>query len=71
MQDRLFDDHRVEIDDDHDPYREYRRQAAAIAKEYGVSADEAFSLILSRGSEWAARRALDQRWWFEGDAEAA
>jgi hypothetical protein len=72
MQDRLFDDHhRVEIDDDHDPYREYRHQAAAIAEEYEIPADEAFSLILSRGSAWAARRALDQRWWFEDDAEAA
>lgn len=71
MQKRLFDDQRVEIDDSYDPYEEYRRQAVAIAGEYDVSVDEAFDLIMSRGSEWAARRALDQRWWFEDDAEAA
>jgi hypothetical protein len=71
MQERLFNDHRAEIDDDHDPYEEFRHQAAAIAEEYEVSAEEAFDLILSRGSAQAARRALDQRWWLEGDAEAA
>jgi hypothetical protein len=71
MQERLFNDHRAEIDDDHDPYEDWRRQAAAIAGEYDVSAEEALDLILSRGSDRAARRALDQRWWLEDDAEAA
>ena len=71
MQERLFNDHRAEIDDSHDPYEEFRQQAASIAGDYEVSADEAFDLILSRGSEHAARRALDQRWWLEDDAEAA
>lgn len=72
MQERLFEQEMtVEFDDDFDPYAEWREQAQKIAADYGVSAEEAFELILSRGSEFAARRALDQRWWFEDDAEAA
>ena len=71
MQESLFEEAAtVDFDDDHDPYAEWREQAKAIAAEYGISNEEALDLIVARGSEAGARRALDQRWWFE-DADAA
>ncbi|MFN8159804.1 MAG: hypothetical protein U0R52_02000 [Solirubrobacterales bacterium] len=71
MQERLFKNQQAEIDDSHDPYEELRQKATALADEYDVDADHVLDLILSRGSERAARRALEQRWWLSDNAEAA
>lgn len=72
MQERLFSEEAtVEFDENHDPYAEWREQAKRIAADYDISVEEALDMIVARGSESSARRALDQRWWFEDDAEAA
>lgn len=71
MQERLFEEaSTVDFDDDFDPYAEWREQARKVSADYGIALEEALDLIVARGSEAGARRALDQRWWFEG-ADAA
>lgn len=70
MQDRLF--HRLdsdpEYDPDHDPYEDVRAAGARLASEFEVDADRAADMVLSFGSEAAARRVLEQRY-MRGEVE--
>lgn len=70
MQQRLFDQ-RADIDHEFDPYEDLRGPASTLAKEYGIDPEQALDMILSFGSEAAARRALDQRWWLGEKSMAA
>lgn len=57
----------IEVDLAADPYAEARASARRLAADYRIAEDEAFDLVLGHGSEVAARRALDQRWWLSDD----
>lgn len=64
VQDRLFDradDETVEFGDD-DPYEGVKAAGRRLASEFEIDEDRATDMVLSFGSENAARRALVQRW---------
>lgn len=76
MQDRLFDNESPlpVFDKDHDPYAEVRAAGQRIAKDYGqygIDAEKATDMVLAYGSEAAARRELDSRWWKRDRSQAA
>ena len=64
MQDRLFDrlDTDPEYDEDFDPYEEVRDAGKRLAAEFDAVLERATDMVLSVGSEAAARKALVQRW---------
>ncbi|MGH2951101.1 MAG: hypothetical protein ACRDKX_03555 [Solirubrobacterales bacterium] len=68
MQDRLFDQHATtDTDEDDgpaevDPYEDVRRAGERLAAEFAVEEERATDMVLSFGSEAAARRVLVQRW---------
>ena len=62
VQQGLFDKP-LEIDFDVDPYAEKREAGRRLALEFVIDESEGFDLILTYGSEAAARRALTQRWY--------
>jgi len=66
MQDQLFD--RTDLDTDghlqlgdHDPYDDMKRAGEKLAAEFQIDVERATDLVLSFGSEAAARRAVVQR----------
>lgn len=66
MQDRLFD--RAALDPDghlqtgeHDPYDDVRRAGERLAAELEIDVERATDMVLSFGSEAAARRAAHRR----------
>lgn len=72
MQDRLFEarDGEAEVDHDHDPYAEVDEAGRRIAEDYGVDAERAADMVLAYGSERAARKVLDRRWWMKPEEKA-
>lgn len=68
MQHRLFDQTAIEDDadeqglEDVDPYADVRKAGARLAKEFKVDCERATDMVLSFGSEAAARRTLVQQW---------
>lgn len=73
MQDRLFekDPNAAVVDDDHDPYAEVDEAGRRIARDYGIDAERASDMVLAYGSERAARKILDRRWWMKPEQKAA
>lgn len=51
-----------------DPYADKRAASERLANEFAIEDEDAFRLLLDRGSEMAARKALQQRWW-RGEVE--
>ncbi|GIK77848.1 MAG: hypothetical protein BroJett022_15380 [Actinomycetes bacterium] len=72
MQDRLFDsnEQRTLIDHDHDPYTAVDEAGERIAADYGIDPERAADMVLAYGSELAARRVLDRRWWMKPEEKA-
>lgn len=68
MQDRLFDHVDIDEEDDNaesaeaDPYESIRLAGQRLAKEFEIDDGRAADMVLSFGSEAAARRVLVQRW---------
>lgn len=76
MQDPLFNDQSSlpTFNEDHDPYAEVRAAGQRIAKDYvqyGIDVEKATDMVLAYGSETAARRELDSRWWKRDRSRAA
>lgn len=74
MQDHLFsggEDDQPVVDETHDPYAEVDAAGGRIAEDYGIDAKRAADMVLAHGSERAARRALDRRWWVTPNQRAA
>lgn len=66
MQDRLFDRAALDADGhlqsgDHDPYEDVKRAGERLAAEFEIDTEHATDMVLSFGSEAAARRAAIQR----------
>lgn len=66
VQDQLFNRTDLDADGhlqsgDHDPYDEVKRAGARLAAEFQIDAELATDMVLSFGSEAAARRAVVQR----------
>lgn len=68
MQDRLFDQTTSDDADedrestDVDPYEDVRSAGERLAAEFEIDGERATDMVLSFGSEAAARRVLVQRW---------
>lgn len=62
MQQGLFDQP-TEIDFTKDPYAEKRESGRRLAQEFVIDEAQGFDLMLTYGSETAARNALIQRWY--------
>ncbi|MBA2463241.1 MAG: hypothetical protein H0V45_16005 [Actinobacteria bacterium] len=62
MQQGLFDQP-AEVDFTRDPYAEKRESGRRLAQEFAIDDEQGFDLMLSYGSERAARNALIQRWY--------
>lgn len=67
MQDRLFDQSVLDEEDtddsvDVDPYEDVKRAGERLAGEFEIDQERATDMVLSFGSESAARRVLVQRW---------
>ena len=73
MQDRLFDNNpeAVVVDHDHDPYAEVDEAGRRLAADYGIDAERASDMVLAFGSERAARKVLERRWWMTPEQKAA
>jgi hypothetical protein len=76
MQDRLFDEQPSlpTFNEDHDPYADVRAAGQRIAEDYGqygIDVEKATDMVLAYGSEAAARRELDSRWWKRDRSRAA
>jgi hypothetical protein len=66
MQDQLFDRSDLDADGhlqsaDHDPYDDVKRAGERLAAEFQIDVELATDMVLSFGSEAAARRAAVQR----------
>jgi hypothetical protein len=77
MQDRLFDQLATD-EEDHDlesahadPYEDVRLAGRRLAKEFEIDSERAADMVLSFGSEAAARRVLVQRWLLGEDRSKA
>ena len=76
MQNRLFDNEATlpGFDETNDPYGEVHAAGARIARDYGqygIDAEKGADMVLAYGSEAAARRELDSRWWKRDRSKAA
>lgn len=75
-QDQLFGEEpkAPSYDESHDPYAEVRAAGERIAADYGpygIDVEKATDMVLAYGSEAAARRELDSRWWQRDRSKAA
>ncbi len=62
MQRSLFDREPV-VDHDREPFADMHKGARNLVAEFVIDDQEALHLMMTFGAEWAARKALYQRWY--------